>query len=203
MAQARVETDKAEAIIAAGEKLFGRFGYRRTSMDDIAREAGVAKGTLYLYFDGKAAVFRAMQVRNLEEVTRRCVAAEVRGRTFHERLAGLLEANYGWIHERYGASEHLVELGATRMTVGAEIAAQSDAAYAARLRALCESAQAQGEISLASFGHDADALVETVLDAARGAKSEAGEPVSPARYRRSLVRIAALAAAAVRPTPIT
>lgn len=60
MVQARTERDKAEAIIAAGEKLFSRFGYRRTSMDDIAREAGVAKGTLYLYFDGKAAVFRAM-----------------------------------------------------------------------------------------------------------------------------------------------
>lgn len=201
MVQVRTERDKAEAIIAAGEKLFSRFGYRRTSMDDIAREAGVAKGTLYLYFDGKAAVFRAMQTRNLEEVNRRCTAVEAQGLGFHEALAGLLEANYGWMHERYGASEHLVELGVTRMTVGADIASAADASYAARLTALCNLALARGEITLSRFGHDADALVESVLEAARGAKSEAGEPVPPPRYRKSLARIAALAAAAVAPTP--
>lgn len=200
MVQVRPERDnKAEAIIAAGEKLFSRFGYRRTVMDDIAREAGVAKGTLYLYFDGKAAVFRAMQTRNLEEVNQRCDAVEAQGLGFHEALLGLLEANYGWMHERYGASEHLVELGTTRLTVGADIAAAADQGYAARLKALCEAAEARGEIALAAFGHDAGALVTTVLEAARGAKSEGGEPVPAAQYRKSLARIAALAAAAVRP----
>lgn len=200
MGQGRSERDnKAGAIVAAGEKLFSRFGYRRTSMDDIAREAGVAKGTLYLYFDGKAAVFRAMQSRNLEEVNRRCAAAEALGLDFRAALAALLEANYGWMHERYGASEHLVELGTTRATVGADIAADADATYAARLKRLCETSEAKGEISLAAFGQDVEALVTTVLEAARGAKSEGGEPVPPERYRESLQRIAALTAAAVRP----
>lgn len=48
---------KREAILAAALALFGRYGYRRTSIDDIAREAGVAKGTVYLYVESKEALF--------------------------------------------------------------------------------------------------------------------------------------------------
>lgn len=48
-------------------------------MDDIAREAGVSKGTLYLYFDGKDALFLTIAIewlRGLLEVTRQLAAAE-------------------------------------------------------------------------------------------------------------------------------
>jgi AcrR family transcriptional regulator len=36
---------------------FERFGYKRTVIDDIVREAGIAKGTFYLYFKGKEELF--------------------------------------------------------------------------------------------------------------------------------------------------
>jgi AcrR family transcriptional regulator len=35
-------------ILDAALRVFGQYGYRRTSMDDIAREAGIGKGTIYL-----------------------------------------------------------------------------------------------------------------------------------------------------------
>ena len=41
-------------ILEAATELFIRQGYRRTSVDQIARNAGVAKGTVYLYFKTKA-----------------------------------------------------------------------------------------------------------------------------------------------------
>lgn len=41
-------------ILEAAAEQFERFGYRRASMAEIAREAGVAKGTLYLYFESKS-----------------------------------------------------------------------------------------------------------------------------------------------------
>ncbi len=189
---------KTEAILAAAMKLFTQFGYRRTSMDDIAREAGVAKGTLYLYFSGKAEVFRAMQQRNFDDAMSRCDAAEAAASTFEDRLAGVLDANYGWFHARYGASEYLSELGVTRVTVGADIAVQSEAAFATRLIHLFESSSATSEINLARSGLSAADLTATVLAAARGAKQASGEAVHPDNYRRSLTQIAAMAAAAVR-----
>ncbi len=45
---------KRERILGAATELFVAQGYRRTSVEQIARTAGVAKGTIYLYFKTKA-----------------------------------------------------------------------------------------------------------------------------------------------------
>jgi AcrR family transcriptional regulator len=48
-----------EAIIAAAAKLFAKMGYSECEMDRLAAKLGIAKGTLYLYFDSKEALFCA------------------------------------------------------------------------------------------------------------------------------------------------
>lgn len=45
---------KRRRIVAAATELFLQLGYRKTAIDDVARKAGVAKGTVYLYFASKA-----------------------------------------------------------------------------------------------------------------------------------------------------
>jgi AcrR family transcriptional regulator len=45
---------KRQRIVEAASRLFVHYGYRKTSVDDVAREAGVAKGTVYLYYTTKA-----------------------------------------------------------------------------------------------------------------------------------------------------
>jgi AcrR family transcriptional regulator len=47
-------------ILAAGLACFARSGYHATTMADVAAKAGVSKGTPYLYFDSKQALFLAM-----------------------------------------------------------------------------------------------------------------------------------------------
>src|SRR5947208_508375 len=49
-----------ERILAAAQRRFAAFGYRRTGIAEIAREAGVAAGTIYRYFESKEEVFRAV-----------------------------------------------------------------------------------------------------------------------------------------------
>lgn len=49
--------DKREIIIAAGRELFLEKGYHQTRVEDIAARAGVAKGTIYLYFPSKSDLF--------------------------------------------------------------------------------------------------------------------------------------------------
>ena len=44
---------KRERILAAATDHFTAFGYRKTSIEDVARAAGVAKGTVYLYYRSK------------------------------------------------------------------------------------------------------------------------------------------------------
>jgi AcrR family transcriptional regulator len=45
--------DVREAILDATNRLLARYGYRKMTMDDLAREVGIGKGTLYLYFKSK------------------------------------------------------------------------------------------------------------------------------------------------------
>ena len=51
---------RREQIIAAGLACFARAGYHTTTMADVAAQAGVSKGTPYLYFASKEALFLAL-----------------------------------------------------------------------------------------------------------------------------------------------
>jgi AcrR family transcriptional regulator len=51
---------RPEEIVDAAMTVFGESGYARAKIDDVARVAGVSKGTVYLYFDSKEALFREM-----------------------------------------------------------------------------------------------------------------------------------------------
>ncbi|WP_339314920.1 TetR/AcrR family transcriptional regulator [Paenibacillus sp. FSL R10-2734] len=53
-------------IIDAAIKIFSEFGYHKTSMDDIAKEANVAKGTLYYHFSGKGELFETIVTDGLQ-----------------------------------------------------------------------------------------------------------------------------------------
>jgi len=50
------DPDKPQQIIEAAVRVFARKGYFSSRVSDIAREAGIAAGTIYLYFDTKEAI---------------------------------------------------------------------------------------------------------------------------------------------------
>jgi AcrR family transcriptional regulator len=47
------KADVRDAIMDAAERLLSLYGYSKTTVDDIAQEAGIGKGTIYLHFHGK------------------------------------------------------------------------------------------------------------------------------------------------------
>ncbi len=52
-----MEQAKKECILVAAARAFARFGFKKTSVEDIAKDAGVAKGTVYLACDTKEDLF--------------------------------------------------------------------------------------------------------------------------------------------------
>src|SRR5436190_555554 len=48
-----MEQEKKETILDAATRAFARFGFKKASIEDIAKEAGVAKGTVYLACESK------------------------------------------------------------------------------------------------------------------------------------------------------
>ena len=57
--------EKNKALIDAALAVFSRVGFAAAKMDDVAREAGVSKGTVYLYFDSKEQLFEEMVKANM------------------------------------------------------------------------------------------------------------------------------------------
>lgn len=51
-----VREDIRDLILDAAERLLGRYGFKKMTMDDLAQEVGVAKGTIYLHFSSKEEV---------------------------------------------------------------------------------------------------------------------------------------------------
>lgn len=51
---------RPEEILDAAHAAFSEHGYAQTRLEEVARRAGVSKGTLYLYFDSKETLFREM-----------------------------------------------------------------------------------------------------------------------------------------------
>ena len=51
-----VREDIRDLILDAAERLLGRYGFRKMTMDDLAQEVGIAKGTIYLHFKSKKEV---------------------------------------------------------------------------------------------------------------------------------------------------
>jgi len=60
--------ERAERILDAAARLFAHYGYDKTTVDEIAREAGVSKGAIYLHWPGKEALAEALLYREV-----RCV----------------------------------------------------------------------------------------------------------------------------------
>lgn len=62
-----VVADKRGAILRAAIRVFAHNGYFNSKVADIAREAGVADGTVYLYFKSKEEILHSIFDRSMEE----------------------------------------------------------------------------------------------------------------------------------------
>ena len=67
--------DKRDAILRAATKVFAQHGFFQSQVADVARVAGVAAGTVYLYFKGKDDLLVSIFERSMREVLADCRTA--------------------------------------------------------------------------------------------------------------------------------
>jgi AcrR family transcriptional regulator len=63
---AAADSDRKVAVLESAMATFGRFGYRKTSMDDVAQAAHISRPGLYFLFSSKQSLFRAAVSHALE-----------------------------------------------------------------------------------------------------------------------------------------
>ena len=63
-----MKEEKVESILNTAKKMFGRYGLKKTTLDEIARMARVAKATIYNYFGSKDHVYLEVLRREANEI---------------------------------------------------------------------------------------------------------------------------------------
>ena len=66
-----VREDVRDLILDAADRLLARYGYKKMTMDDLALEVGIGKGTLYLHFSSKEEIALARVDRIIDQLIER------------------------------------------------------------------------------------------------------------------------------------
>ena len=86
------QPDNRDRILDAAERLLARFGYRKMTVEDIATEAGIGKGTVYLSFPSKEEVVLCTVDRIVDRVCEAMRREAAKGREAPETLRAMLRA---------------------------------------------------------------------------------------------------------------
>jgi AcrR family transcriptional regulator len=167
---------RREPILGIALEVFGRYGFRKTSMDDVARAAGISRQGLYLYFASKEDLFRAAVRRELDTAladASRCLSEE--GAALDQRVVAALDAWLG----RYVGSMLAPDIAGLLLNPDALLEDVVDAAsseFDARLAAAIAAATAEtARRRLGVTAEEIAAVMHTVGQGAKYLSSARGE----------------------------
>lgn len=164
---------KRESILAAAQVQFSRYGFRRTSMEDIAKETGISRASLYSYFDNKEEIFRSLSVALQDDAlnsAERILQDTAGAASLKERIENALLAYVGRLHEIIAESPHSNELMDESSRLCGEIALASSKRFEEMLAAALDVGVEAGDINLKSAGLTPATAAELIRLATYGFK---------------------------------
>jgi AcrR family transcriptional regulator len=170
------DSTRQERVLAVALEVFGRYGFRKTSMDEVARSAGISRQGLYLYFASKEALFRAAVRQELDTAlgdASRCLDED--GAALDQRVVAALDAWLG----RYVGSMLASDIAGLLQNPAVQLGDMVDAASAAfdaRLAATIAAATAEKDRRrLGVTPEEIAAALHTVGQGAKYLSSSRGE----------------------------
>jgi len=164
MTDQSVTERKRNAILDAARTVFSRQGYAGAAVGDVASEAGIAKGTLYLYFKSKEELYLAALARDLGDLAHRARAEMDGAPTLREQILAFLR-----VRLEYAAANqdflriYLAEYGSlfVKSSLHSELCRLSRE-NSRHIKRLVEQAAARREIRAVEAGPVATALFSIV-----------------------------------------
>ena len=159
---------RQERVLSVALEVFGRYGFRKTSMDEVARSADISRQGLYLYFASKEALFRAAVRQELDTAlgeASRCLDEE--GVALDQRVVATLDAWLG----RYVGSLLASDISALMQNPAVQIGDMVDAAVAAFDARLANAvAAAAAETDRRRLGVTSEEIAAALHTVGQGAK---------------------------------
>jgi AcrR family transcriptional regulator len=104
------QNETRRAILEAARQRFLHYGYKKTTIDEIAADANIGKGTVYLYFTSKEDILLTIAREVKRNITEQMRAIAGSLGTPEERLRGMLLASILSVNDAARAASHGIEL---------------------------------------------------------------------------------------------
>lgn len=177
---------RQQAILQSAWKAFATYGFRKTSMDDIARGAGISRPALYLHYRNKEDIFRTLVQYYYDVSDEGICRALAEAGTPREALEAAFAAQGGEVMEAILTSPH----GREFLDLGLTTAADLKQAGEARLTAIyADWLAAQHEAGLIRLTGTAPDMAATMTAALKGIKMMAPDH---ATYQAQVAQLAAM-----------
>ena len=193
----RLLTDLRRAeILAAALKVFCKKGYTEARMEDVAAQAKIAKGTLYLYFSSKAEIYSAAIHHAMEQLSTLSEERLTGLTSFREKLETVIAVRLEFWSEQRSLYRMLLTVGRApehRRQTHAVLKRAADA-----LLAVMEEGVRTGEIPAQSL----EPLADAVIDIMRGANERRLDSISKSTVAEDARAITRFTLAALKsPSP--
>ena len=156
--------DKRERILTAAERIFARRGFFAAKVSDVAKEAGVADGTIYLYFKSKDDLLISLFERRMQQVTDTLRTAVTGIKSPRDQLKTFIKTYLQLVHDEPTAAEVLtIELRQSSKFMK-EYENPQFADFLRLLGGIIAAAQESGELDASIPAHVAARMIFGMLD---------------------------------------
>lgn len=181
-------------ILEAALALFGRRGFKSTTLSEVAASTGVSRPTLYARYPDKPHLFRAVVGREYATAIGAAKHTLKTGGSFREVLSQILLDYYGRLYDRFHNLPQIDELILVQSEHAHELVADARASLHRLLTGMINDYARSGSISLKEIGTTASQLADLIRLAPLSFKPEG---TSRAQYHQRLKNLATLIAAAL------
>lgn len=169
-------------ILDAALVIFGRYGFRRASMEEVAGEAGLSRQGLYRHFATKEALFVAV-VEDVHRATEAAAAAAAdtersKGGDAASVLAAMIAGRFEAYLANVHSSPHAAELTEESNRLGGAVAQEGVRIFRDMMIAAIEGERRRKQLKLKP-GFNAGSLADLLITAANGVKHAVPTPTLP------------------------
>ena len=94
-----MKQEKLDSILDTAKKMFARYGLRKTSVDEVARMARVAKATIYNYFGSKDQVYLEVLRREMDEIEEKISSSVAQEVLPVDKLTTFVKAKFRYMRQ--------------------------------------------------------------------------------------------------------
>jgi AcrR family transcriptional regulator len=168
--------DRTGHILDTALTVFSQYGYAKTTMQDVARAAGMSRAGLYLHFARKEDLFRAGSRRAHSRALGHVDAALAEGGDVLSRVDAAMASYFEELMAQISSSVHGRELFDASLTITGDIVSEANAALAARLASALDAAATAGEVHFSTADATAEDIALLLLAVVDGLKKTSTDP---------------------------